>query len=155
MLRYRDVRFTLKESKALLLGRGPKSIARTIGAIHRYTQGWAAGMILMLESASIGSGDGSIRTAHSLHNADILSALVETGRAFETGAWVTEAFGSLEYISIREEGFRETGANGINLMVDPGRSEPDLVRRSEAGKILSGQAPGESLDGAGERRMAA
>ncbi|MBI9086592.1 MAG: hypothetical protein JEZ11_23545, partial [Desulfobacterales bacterium] len=65
----------------------------------------------------------SFRKAHSLHSGDILSAVVETGRVFEAGDWSTEVFGTMEYISLREEGFTEEGAGGVGLMVAPVRSD--------------------------------
>jgi subtilase-type serine protease len=64
-----------------------------------------------------------VRKAHSLHSGDILSAVVETGRVFETGSWSTEPYTTLEYLSVREDGFTEEGAGGISLVVDPDRSE--------------------------------
>jgi LuxR family transcriptional regulator, maltose regulon positive regulatory protein len=48
-----DIRFTLKESKELLYGRIPELGSRAMKTIYERTEGWAAGIILMLERARL------------------------------------------------------------------------------------------------------
>jgi len=57
LLSYQNVRFTLQESKELLRRRSPKLDNASMRTIHQYTQGWAAGITLMLESARIAGTD--------------------------------------------------------------------------------------------------
>jgi DNA-binding SARP family transcriptional activator len=49
LLRSSDIRFTLDESRDLAHGRNPKLDNECIRAMHEKTEGWAAGIILMLE----------------------------------------------------------------------------------------------------------
>jgi uncharacterized protein with beta-barrel porin domain len=72
-----------------------------------------------LRAIALGS---DLRKAHSDFSGDVLSAVAETGRVFTTGDWSTEAFGAVEYTSYYQEGFSETGASGVSLVVDSGRS---------------------------------
>ncbi len=48
-LEYNDIRFTFEESKELLSTRLPRLDEASIRAVHNRTEGWAAGIILMLE----------------------------------------------------------------------------------------------------------
>jgi ATP/maltotriose-dependent transcriptional regulator MalT/DNA-binding SARP family transcriptional activator len=57
LIAYRDIRFTLEESKGLVHGRIPKLDNEYFEEIYVKTEGWAAGIVLMLESARLeGSG---------------------------------------------------------------------------------------------------
>jgi LuxR family maltose regulon positive regulatory protein len=49
LLQYSDIRFTFEESRELAHGRIPKLKNERIKAMHEKTEGWAAGIILMLE----------------------------------------------------------------------------------------------------------
>jgi DNA-binding SARP family transcriptional activator len=49
LLRSSDIRFTFDESRELAHGRNPKLDNECIRAMHEKTEGWAAGIILMLE----------------------------------------------------------------------------------------------------------
>ena len=49
LLQYSDIRFTFDESRELAHGRIPKLDNECIKAMHEKTEGWAAGIILMLE----------------------------------------------------------------------------------------------------------
>ena len=49
LLQYSDIRFTFDESRELVHGRIPKLDNECIKAMHEKTEGWAAGIILMLE----------------------------------------------------------------------------------------------------------
>jgi ATP/maltotriose-dependent transcriptional regulator MalT/DNA-binding SARP family transcriptional activator len=49
MIGYCDIRFTLEESAELVRGRSPELDDQAVRAMHENTQGWAAGIILMLE----------------------------------------------------------------------------------------------------------
>ena len=49
LLRYSDVRFTLEESGELAHGRIPHLDSRQLEMLHSKTEGWAAGIILMME----------------------------------------------------------------------------------------------------------
>jgi ATP/maltotriose-dependent transcriptional regulator MalT len=53
LLQYNDIRFTFDESRELAHGRIPKLDDECINAMHEKTDGWAAGIILMLESAGL------------------------------------------------------------------------------------------------------
>ena len=55
-LQYGDIRFTLEESRELVNGRLPTLDNQSIKAMHEITEGWATGIILMLERTVI---DGS------------------------------------------------------------------------------------------------
>jgi LuxR family transcriptional regulator, maltose regulon positive regulatory protein len=52
VVEYRDVRFTFEESKGLLEGRMPNLDSESIKAMYGRTEGWAAGIVLMLMRAS-------------------------------------------------------------------------------------------------------
>ncbi len=61
-LRYTDIRFTFDESRELAHGRIPNLDNECIKAIHEKSEGWAAGIILMLERARL-DGTGTESTA--------------------------------------------------------------------------------------------
>jgi hypothetical protein len=65
----------------------------------------------------------SQRAARSAHQADALALLFEGGRAFSISDWRSEVFGAFSYLSLDEEGFQETGASGVDLIIDPRRTE--------------------------------
>jgi hypothetical protein len=65
----------------------------------------------------------SRRTAYSAHEAETLGLLFEGGKGFSLGGWRSEVFGALSYVSLDEKGFQETGASGVDLIVDPRRTE--------------------------------
>ncbi len=53
LLEYRDIRFTFDESRDLVHGRIPKADESFIKAMYEKTEGWAAGIILMLAKARL------------------------------------------------------------------------------------------------------
>ncbi|MBN2123360.1 MAG: AAA family ATPase [Deltaproteobacteria bacterium] len=53
ILEYSDIRFTLEETKRLLRSRLPRLDNRSMTAIYERTEGWAAGIILMLAGAGL------------------------------------------------------------------------------------------------------
>ena len=53
LLGYGDIRFTLDESTSLLRGRVPDLSESAAESMHEKTEGWAAGIILMLERARL------------------------------------------------------------------------------------------------------
>ncbi|RPJ31211.1 MAG: autotransporter outer membrane beta-barrel domain-containing protein [Planctomycetaceae bacterium] len=55
--------------------------------------------------------------AQSDHDGDLYSAYAETGCNLDVGRWVLQPFAALRYLYLDEEGFRETGAGGANLVV--------------------------------------
>jgi outer membrane autotransporter protein len=61
--------------------------------------------------------------AHSSHNGDLLSLYTETGCNIAMQKWVLEPFASLQYIYLAEESYRESGASGVNLLVDDRKTE--------------------------------
>ncbi len=54
LLRYSDLRFTLEESKALVHSRVLDLTPEEIKTLHEKTEGWASGLVLMLERARLG-----------------------------------------------------------------------------------------------------
>ncbi len=67
---------------------------------------------------------GSIeRTARSDHDGDAYSAFVEGGYNIALNQWVFQPFASLHYIYLDEDGFRETGADSLNQIVDDRQTE--------------------------------
>jgi len=54
LLHQNEIRFTLEEATELVQGRIPDLDTEQIQAMHEKTEGWAAGLILMLESGRLG-----------------------------------------------------------------------------------------------------
>ena len=52
------------------------------------------------------------------HDSQALAARIETGQAFRVGILRPEAFASLEYTALSEDGFDEFGGGGLSLLVD-------------------------------------
>jgi LuxR family maltose regulon positive regulatory protein len=51
---WEDIRFTLDESREMIRKKGPKTLTEeVVGQIYEKTEGWAAGLILMIEAARI------------------------------------------------------------------------------------------------------
>ncbi len=63
----------------------------------------------------------SEQVTSSHHEGQLFSAFVEAGHAVPVGTWQSEAFGSLLYASLYEDGFEEKGAGGLDLSVDERR----------------------------------
>ncbi len=59
---YSEIRFTLEESRDLLQSRIPGSDDETIRRVHERTEGWAAGIILMIEMKKLGGADSESTT---------------------------------------------------------------------------------------------
>lgn len=65
LIDFSDLRFTFKESKELVRGHIPGLDEKSIKTMHENTQGWAAGIILMLENVRLkGAVTGSALNAH-------------------------------------------------------------------------------------------
>jgi len=76
------------------------------------------------------------RTAESDHDGNLFAALVDGGYRFDVSdAWSLSPFGRLHYISLDEDGFLETGAGDMNLVVED-RDTDSLV--SEIGLRVAG-----------------
>jgi uncharacterized protein YhjY with autotransporter beta-barrel domain len=72
---------------------------------------------------------GSIqRTAFSEHDGDLFSAYLGGGYYFPVRDWRWGPFGSLQYTYLDEDGFQETGAGSLNMVV-PNRSTDGLISR--------------------------
>ena len=72
---------------------------------------------------------GSIqRQAFSDHDGDLFSAYLGGGYYFPVRDWRWGPFGSLQYTYLDEDGFQETGAGSLNLVV-PSRSTDNLISR--------------------------
>jgi outer membrane lipase/esterase len=72
---------------------------------------------------------GSIqRQAFSEHDGDLFSAYLGGGYYFPVRDWRWGPFGSLQYTYLEEDGFQETGAGSLNLMVG-NRSTDNLISR--------------------------
>jgi outer membrane autotransporter protein len=67
-----------------------------------------------------------IESAESSHNGDLFSAYTEAGFNIEMKDLVVQPFVALEYIYLDEESYDESGASGVNLLVD-GRTTDSLV----------------------------
>lgn len=78
------------------------------------------------------------RTARSDHGGDLFSVFVEGGYDFDLKGWALEPFASLQYASLNEESFQETGAGSVSLSVDGRR--PDSLT-SELGLSVSREVP--------------
>jgi outer membrane autotransporter protein len=64
--------------------------------------------------------------AESSHNGDVFSAYAETGCNIDMQKWLVQPFAGLQYIYLNEESYDESGASGVNLLVD-GRKTESLV----------------------------
>jgi len=73
-------------------------------------------------------------TAYSKHNGQLFSGYVESGVNFNSGNWTIGPFGSLYGFHLKEDGFTETGAGGMNLVVDK-RTTDALI--SELGGVIA------------------
>jgi outer membrane autotransporter protein len=58
-----------------------------------------------------------LETAESDHNGDLYSAYVEAGRNYNVERYILQPFAALQYMYLDEEGYRESGAGGANLIV--------------------------------------
>jgi outer membrane autotransporter protein len=56
--------------------------------------------------------------ARSSHEGDSYSAYAETGYNLAMEKWLLQPFASLQYTYLDEEGYRESGVSGVNLIVD-------------------------------------
>jgi len=56
--------------------------------------------------------------AYSDHDGDLFSIYAETGYLFQLNAWLPQPFIALQYSILDEESYRETGAGGLNLLVE-------------------------------------
>jgi uncharacterized protein with beta-barrel porin domain len=56
--------------------------------------------------------------AESDHNGDLYSAYVEAGRNYDVQDYILQPFAALQYTYLDEDGYGESGAEGINLIVD-------------------------------------
>lgn len=66
------------------------------------------------------------RTAHSSHYGTVYSAHAETGWNLSLRPWMLQPFAALRYTFLDEDGYRESGADGVNLRVK-GRKTDALV----------------------------
>jgi outer membrane autotransporter protein len=66
---------------------------------------------------------GSPRTAYSYHDGQLLSVSVTGGYYFKLSEWTWEPFASLQYSSLDEDSFDETGAGAVSLNVDARRTQ--------------------------------
>jgi outer membrane autotransporter protein len=69
---------------------------------------------------------GSTRVASSYHDGSLLSGTLAGGYYFKVSNWTWEPFASLQYSSLDEDSFDETGAGSVNLHVN-GRRTQSLV----------------------------
>ena len=69
---------------------------------------------------------GSTRVASSYHDGSLLSGTLAGGYYFKVSNWTWEPFASLQYSSLDEDSFDETGAGSVSLHVD-GRRTQSLV----------------------------
>lgn len=58
-----------------------------------------------------------VRTANSDHDGDLFAAYAETGINLSAHDWMLQPFAGLLYSHLREEGYRETGAEELNLRI--------------------------------------
>jgi len=63
------------------------------------------------------------RVASSDHDGDAFSGALEAGYTFPVKEWLFQPFGSLQYTYLDEEGFEETGAGALNMIVDDRQTE--------------------------------
>jgi len=69
---------------------------------------------------------GLTREAQSSHNGDLFSVYTEAGCNIDMQKWLLQPFAALQYIYLDEESYRESGASGVNLLVE-GRKTESLV----------------------------
>jgi outer membrane autotransporter protein len=74
------------------------------------------------------------RSAISEHDGTAWSAFVSGGMSIESASWAFEPYLSLNYYEAREDGFQETGADGVSQLIDARNSHAFLV---EAGANVS------------------
>jgi len=65
-------------------------------------------------------------TAHSSHDGDVYSAHGETGWNLRLDRWTLQPFAALRYTLLDEQGYTESGAEGVNLRVK-GRKTDALI----------------------------
>ncbi|MDH5368416.1 MAG: hypothetical protein OEW99_00205 [Gammaproteobacteria bacterium] len=58
------------------------------------------------------------QVALSKHDSQLFSSRFTLGHSIKTGDFINEFRGSLQYLSLKEEGFDETGTGGVGLSVD-------------------------------------
>jgi outer membrane autotransporter protein len=61
--------------------------------------------------------------ARSNHDGDLFSFYTEAGYNFEMHKWLAQPFAALQYGSLDEERYRESGAGGASLIVDKRKTE--------------------------------
>ena len=69
---------------------------------------------------------GLTNTAHSSHKGNLFSIYTEGGYNIAMQKWLLQPFAAFQYIYLAEESFRESGAGGVNLIVDD-RSTDSLI----------------------------
>ena len=57
------------------------------------------------------------RSAHSEHDGTLYSATVSSGYTMAVGSWILDPNASLSFVHLREESFRETGADSADLKI--------------------------------------
>jgi len=77
--------------------------------------------------------DGISRRARSSHDGQATGVFFSGGYPYQLKKWTLEPFASVQYTHLDEDSFSETGAGGVNLLVD-GRQTDSLV--SELGLRL-------------------
>jgi outer membrane autotransporter protein len=63
------------------------------------------------------------RRASSEHDGNVFSGYLGAGYYFNLKDWALGPFGSLRYVYLDEESFRETGAGGVSLWVDKRKTD--------------------------------
>jgi uncharacterized protein YhjY with autotransporter beta-barrel domain len=66
---------------------------------------------------------GANRVATSYHDGRLFSGLLAGGYYFKVSDWTWEPFASLQYSSLQEDSFDETGAGGVSLHMDERRTQ--------------------------------
>jgi len=61
--------------------------------------------------------------AHSDHHGDVYSAYVETGWNLSLTKWILQPFAGLRYTFLDEEGYEESGVEGVNLRVEERKTD--------------------------------
>ncbi len=62
-------------------------------------------------------------TAHSNHSGNVYSAHAETGWNLSLKPWTLQPFAALRYTSLDEDGYDESGADGVNLRVEKRKTD--------------------------------
>jgi len=62
-------------------------------------------------------------TAHSDHDGNAFAASLEGGYNFDLGKLLVQPIAALQYINLEEDGFTETGAGSVNLIIDDRSTE--------------------------------